>query len=145
MAIKGLGRVFNYRHLADGGWVRLDNAAGISFFCYLTGAAGDTYTLQQAKDASGTGAANLAVITEYFTCTGDGTDAWVRHTQAAAATVVTAAAADENSMCVEVDAMALSHLFKYVKLTSTGSGLVTAVQTNLEVERRPSNLPALSV
>lgn len=143
--MEALGRTVNYRHLADGGYIRLDNADNIAFFCYLAAAAGDTYTLQEAKTASGTGAQNLAKITRWHTCTGDGTDAWVLHTQAAAATVVTAATAAENGMCVEVSADSLSDTYKYVKLTSTGAGLVTAVQTDLAVQRKPANLPAVSV
>ena len=142
--MKALGRVFNYRHIADGGYIRVDQAGGISFLCYLAGAVGDTYTLQEAKDSGGTGAQNLAKITVYHTCTGDGSDAWVRRTQAAAATVVTAAAATQNSMCVEIEAAQLSDTYKYVKLTSTGAGLVTAVQRDLVVQREPANLPAVA-
>lgn len=140
-----LGRLFNYRHLADGGYISLKDADSASFFCYLAGAAGDTYTLTEAKDASGTGAQVLAVFTEFFTCSGDGSDTWTRHTQAAASTVVTSAVTAQNSMCCEVEAASLDAGFTYVKLTSTGAGLVTAVTHDLEVQRRPSNLPALGV
>jgi len=142
--VKALGKHLNYRHVADGGWVRLDNATNIAFFCYLAGAVGDTYTLQEAKDAAGTGAQNLAALGDYYTSTGDGSDAWVKQAHAAAATVVTAAAAAQNAMCVEVGANQLSSLYKYVKLTSTGAGLVTAVQTDLTVQRDPANLAKLS-
>lgn len=140
-----LGRLLNYRHIADGGYVSLKDADSASFFCYLGGAAGDTYTLTEAKDASGTGAQVLAAFTEFFTCTGDGSDAWVRTTQAAASTVVTSATAAQQSMCCEVEAAALDAGYTYVKLTSTGAGLVTAVTHDLEVQRRPNNLPALGV
>ncbi len=142
--MEALGRLFNYRHLADGGWIRLNQASGVAFFCYLAGAVGDTYTLQEATSSVGAGAQNLAKITRYYTNTGDGTDAWVKRTQAAAATVVTAAAAAQNGMCVEVDVEQLSDGFKYVKLTSTGAGLVTAVQRDLKVQRTPANLPAVT-
>lgn len=142
--MEALGRLLNYRHLADGGWIRMDQCGGVTFFCYLTAAAGDTYTLQEAKTSVGGSAQNLATITRWHTCTGDGTDAWVLHTQAAAATVVTAAVAAENGMCVEVDVEELSDGFKYVKLTSTGAGLVTAVQRDLKVQRKPANLPAVT-
>lgn len=143
--MEALGRLLNYRHLADGGYIRLDNADQATFLCYLAAAAGDTYTLVEAKNAAGLSAQNLAKITRWHTCTGDGTDAWVLHTQAAAATVVTAATAAENGMCVEVNANVLSDGYKYVKLTSTGAGLVTAMQTDLVVQRKPANLPAVSV
>lgn len=140
-----LGRLMNYRHIADGGYISLKDADSASFLCYLGGAAGDTYTLTQAQDASGTGAKVLAAFTEFFTCTGDGSDTWTRTTQAAASTVVTSATAAQQSMCCEVEAAALDAGFTYVKLTSTGAGLVTAMTHDLEVQRRPNNLPALGV
>lgn len=140
-----LGRLMNYRHIADGGYISLKDADSASFLCYLGSAAGDTYTLNQAQDASGTGAKALTALTEYFTCTGDGSDTWTRTTQAAASTVVTSATAAQQSMCCEVEAAALDAGFTYVKLTSTGAGLVTAMTHDLEVQRRPNNLPALGV
>lgn len=145
MAQKALGRLVNSTPAADGKWINLRDAGGVSFLCYLAGAAGDTYTLQEAKDASGTGAQNLAVVTEYFTNTGDGSDAWTRRTQAAAATVVTAAAATQNAMVVEVMGTSLSDTYKFVKLTSTGAGTVNAVTTDLMTQRAPANLPAMGV
>ena len=143
--MEGLGRIYNYRHVADGGWVNLRDCGGIDFFCYLAGAVGDTYTLQEATSSAGAGAQNLAVITRYYTCTGDGSDTWVKRTQAAAATVVTAAAAAQNSMCVCIEDVQLSAGYRFLKLTSTGAGLVTAVQRDLEVQRAPANLRAVSV
>lgn len=143
MSQKALGRLFNCSPAADGKWINLREAGGVSFLCYLAGAAGDTYTLQEAKDSSGTGAQNLAVVTEYYTNTGDSTDAWTRRTQAAAATVVTAAAATQNAMVVEVEGTSLSDTYKYVKLTSTGAGTVNAVTRDLMTQRTPANLPAM--
>jgi hypothetical protein len=140
-----LGRLLKYRHLADNGYIRLDNAQHAIFFCYLTGAVGDTYTLTEAKTAGGGSAQVLARITRFFTSTGDGSDAWVLRTQAAASTMVTAAAATQNAAALEVDANSLSAGYKYIKLASTGAGLVTAVQTDLADQRTPPNLPAVGV
>ena len=145
MAQKALGRLFNCSPAADGVWINLKDAGGIAFLCFLAGAAGDTYTLQEAKDAAGTGAQNLAAISEYFTNTGNASDAWTRRTQAAAATVVTAAAATQNAMVCEVMATSLSDTYKFVKLTSTGAGAVNAAVTDLKVQRTPANLPAMGV
>lgn len=145
MAQKGLGRVFNTVPAGDGTWISLKAAGGVSFLCYLGGAAGDTYTLQEAKDASGTGAQNLATVTTYWTNTGNGTDAWVKRTQAAAATVTTAATAAQQAMVVEVLGTSLSDTYKYVKVTSTGSGTVNALTTDLTTQRDPNNLPAMGV
>ncbi|WP_225811330.1 hypothetical protein [Streptomyces spinosus] len=143
MSQKALGRLFNSTPAADGVWIALKGAAaGVDFSCYLAGAVGDTYTLQEAKDSSGTGAQNLAVITEYHTCTGNGSDAWTRRTQAAAATVTTAAAATQNAMVVAVEGTSLSDGYRYVKLTSTGAGTVNAITRDLLAQRAPANLPA---
>lgn len=143
MSQKALGRLFNYAPAADGVYINLKAAGGISFLCFLAAAAGDTYTLVEAKDSAGTGAQNLAVITEYFTNTGNATDAWTRRTQTAAATVVTAAAATQNAMVVEVEGTQLSDTYKFVKLTSTGAGLVNAVTRDLAAQRTPANLPIM--
>jgi hypothetical protein len=143
MAQKGLGAGFNSSPAADGKWIALRDAGAVAFLCYLAGAAGDTYTLQEAKDSAGTGAQNLACITEYHTNTGDGSDAWTRRTQAAAATVVTAAAATQNAMVVEVMGTSLSDTYKYVKLTSTGAGTVNALTHDLATQRAAANLPAM--
>jgi hypothetical protein len=145
MAQKALGRTVNFTPAADGVWISLQDAGGVLFECYLTGAVGDTYTLQEAKDSGGTGAQNLAIITEYYTNTGNGSDAWTKRTQAAAATVVTAAAATQNAMAVEVQGTSLDDGYKYVKLTSTGAGLVFANTRDLMTQRAPENLPAMAV
>ncbi|MFD7554119.1 hypothetical protein ACFV9E_06215 [Streptomyces sp. NPDC059835] len=143
MAQKALGRLFNTSPAADGVWINLREAGGITFLCYLAGAAGDTYTLQEAKDSAGTGAQNLAAVSEYWTNTGNASDAWTRRTQAAAATVVTAAAATQNAMVCEVEGTQLSDTYKYVKLTSTGAGTVNAVTRDLMTKRAAASLPAM--
>jgi hypothetical protein len=145
MSQKALGRLLNSTPAGDGKWINLKDAAGVTFLCYLAGAAGDTYTLQEAKDSAGTGAQNLVNITEYWTNTGDGSDAWTRRTQAAAATVVTAAAATQNAMVCEVEGTSLSDTYKFVKLTSTGAGTVNAVTRDLMTQRAAANLPAMGV
>lgn len=145
MPQKALGRALNWQPAGDGKWVNLSAAGGVAFGLYLAGAAGDTYTLQEAKDSSGTGAQNLAVITEYFTNTGDCSDAFTRRTQAAAATVVTAAAATQNAAWFEVEATQLSDTYKFVKVTSTGAGTVAPMPRDLAVQRTPANLPAMGV
>lgn len=143
MAQKALGRLFNTSPASDGVWINLREAGGIAFLCFLTGGVGDTYTLQEAKDSSGTGAQNLACVTEYYTNTGNASDAWTRRTQAAAATVVTAAAATQNAAVFEVQGTSLSDGYKYVKVTSTGAGAVNAVTRDLMTQRAPENLPAM--
>lgn len=143
MSQRALGRLINSTPAADGVWINLKDAGGVTFLCYLAGAVGDVYTLQEAKDSGGTGAQNLPIITEYHTNTGNGTDAWTRRTQAAAATVTTAASATQNAMVVEVEGTSLDDGYAYVKLTSTGAGTVNAVTRDLMTQRTPANLPAM--
>lgn len=143
--MEALGRLGNPILQADNVYINLKDGAGVQFLCYLAAAAGDTYTLTEAKTAAGGSSQVLATITQYYTSTGDGTDTWTKRTQAAASTVVTAAAATQNGMVVEVDGTELSAGYKYLKLTSTGAGRVTAVLRDLTVGRAPANLPALGV
>lgn len=143
MAQKALGRLFNTSPASDGVWINLREAGGVAFVCFLTGGVGDTYTLQEAKDSSGTGAQNLACVTEYHTNTGNASDAWTKRTQAAAATVVTAAAATQNAAVFEVQGTSLSDGYKYVKVTSTGAGAVNAVTRDLMTQRAAESLPAM--
>jgi hypothetical protein len=143
MSQKALGRIFNTTPAADGVWIALRGAAaGVTFAGYLGGGVGDVYTLQEAKDSAGTGAQNLAIITEYHTNTGNGSDAWTRRTQSAGATVTTAAAATQNAVVIEVEGTSLSDGYRYVKLTSTGAGTVNALTRDLLAQRAPANLPA---
>lgn len=143
--MEALGRVINIQSAMDGVYVNLRDAAAVTFVGYLGGAAGDTYTLQEATSAAGAGAQNLATITRYHTNTGNGSDAWTVRTQAAAATVVAAAAATQQQVVFTVGADKLSDGFKFLKVTSTGAGTVTAILHDLEVQRKASNLPAIGV
>lgn len=136
--MEALGRVFNVLTIADDVYVPLKDAGGVTFVCHL--AAGDTYTLTEASDSSGTGAAVLATITHFYKSATVGA-AWEEVTQAAASTMVTSASYD---VCVlTVSAAELSDGMDYVKLTSTSTGLVTAILHDLKVQRNPVNLPAL--
>lgn len=142
--MEALGRLFNCNLVADAKYINMVQCEGITFCCYLAGAAGDTYTLTEAKTYAGGSAQALATITRWWTSTGDGSDVWTLHTQAAASTVVAAAAATSNAVIIEVDAVELSDGFTYVKLASTGAGLVNAFQRDLHVKRNPANLPLIS-
>ena len=143
MSQKALGRLFNVSPAADGVWINLKRSSGITFSCYLAGAVGDVYTLTQAKDSGGTGSKNLACVTEYWTNTGNASDAWTQRPQAAGAVITTAAAATQNAMIVDVEGTSLDDGYTFVKLTSTGAGTVTAIARDLTTQRFPANLPAM--
>lgn len=128
--------------IADGVYIGLAKADNVVFSCYLAGAAGDTYTLTSAQDAAGTGAAVLAAITRYTTSDGVG-GAVTQRTQAAASTMVTAAVTAQNGAVLEVSADSLPAGHKFVKLTSTGAGLVHAFVTDLRYGKSPARLPSV--
>lgn len=144
MAQYQLGRTVNVVPAADNKWISVKDAGVVSFECFLTGAAGDTYTLTQAQDAAGTGAKALAGITQYHTSTGDGSDAWVKHVNTQpAGTVVTTATATQNAAFFDVLNTQLDDGFTYVRVASTGAGTVNAIAGDLMTQRAPENLKAL--
>jgi len=142
--MEGLGRVFNVQYLMSGLWVNMKYCSSVAFVCYIAAGAGDTYTLQEATTAAGGGAQNLVTVTRYFTNTGNGTDAWTLRTQAAAATVVAAAAATQNCTVFHVDGTELTDGFDYLRVTATGAGVIIPVTYDLTVQRTPANLPAMA-
>jgi hypothetical protein len=133
--MEALGRVLNYVANADDVYVNLRDAGGVTFLGF--NAAGDTWTLTEAKDASGTGSQVLATIERYHTQVTPGAT-WVLGTQAAGSAVTTTASQDV--IVIEVEAPELSDTYKYVKLTSTSTGTVQAVLRDLKVQRKPANL-----
>lgn len=145
MSREALGRVVNVQSAMDNVYVNMRKTGGILVVGYLAGAAGDTYTVTEAKDASGTGAQVLATVTRYFTNTGNGSDAWTLRTQAAASTVVAAAAATQNQCVFHILPEELSDTFDYIKVASTGAGTVTIISFDLTVQRAAANLPAMGV
>ena len=140
----GLGRALNVQPAMDGVFFNMKNVDGVTFLGYLAGAVGDTYTVQEATSSGGAGAQNLSAISVYYTSTGNGSDAWVRRTQATAAAVTTTATAAQNAVIFEIDATKLSDGFSFIKVTSTGAGLVIPILRDLKIQRIPSNLPAIT-
>lgn len=136
--MNGLGHRLNILPVADDVYVNMRDCGGITFVGVLT--TGDTWTLTEAKDASGTGSQVLATISEshYSVTVGS---AWIRQTHANVSAVTTTSAQDV--ICIEVEAAELSDTYDWVKLTSTSTGIVIAIQRGLKVQRAPANLPAL--
>lgn len=137
----GLGRIFNTIAVADGVYVPLTDGQAVTFIGYL--AAGDTFTVQQAQNAGGTGAADLDVIDHWYTSDGVG-GVWAEQSRAvpdAAVTIAGTAGLDCAVFTVEADS--LSDGFTHVKCASTSTGTVVAVLHDLRTQRAPQNLPAL--
>jgi len=142
----GLGRVYDVVPIAASQGISMQNCNAIDFVCTESGGA-TTFTLTVATTFAGTYRAynfftpNFTPFTVYWTRTSDtaGTVAWVRNTQTAASTVVSAATSD--TLVIPLYATQLPDGYKYVKLTATGgTGLVTAVLHDLSVARTPANM-----
>lgn len=133
-----LGRVFNPLATADDVYVSMRDCGGITFICTL--AAGDTWTLTEASDAAGTGAAVLATMDHYAVQITAGA-VWQELTQTAASTIVTTASQDV--MVVTVNQAELSDGKDWIKIASTSTGTVVALQHDLKVQRAPAKLTAL--
>lgn len=135
--MEGLGRIFNIIPIADAVTVHLRDYDAVTFICVNA----DTYTVQDANTQGGGAAANLAVIDNYYTNAQlNGTAAWARVNQAAAASFTIAGGA----AAFTVDAASLRDGFRYVRCSSTAAGLVYAIVHDLHIARAIQNLPALS-
>ena len=132
-----IGRGCNVLANADDVYVPLHNCGGVLFIGFL--AAGDTWTLTEEK-ADGSGDQALATITRWYTQATPGA-VWVKHTQAAASTVVSSSS--EDVVAIEVQAQELSAGYSRVKIASTSTGTVQAILYDLHVQRDPANLAAL--
>ncbi|GHH30241.1 hypothetical protein [Streptomyces rubradiris] len=137
--MEALGRLFNIVPTADAVEVSLTGASAVTFVC--VGA--DTYTIQQAKDAAGTGATNLPVIDHYYANGNvDGAGTWTRTAVSPVGAAVTIAL---GCAVIHVPVAALDDGFDYIRCSSTAGGLVTAIVHDLTVQRAPDLLPALGV
>lgn len=138
MAQDALGRLFNVLPVADDVYVNLRDCGGITFVG--VNAAGETWTLTEATTQGGAGSQVLATIDRYFTSATNGA-AWVTRTQNVGSAVTTTSAQDV--FVLELEAIELSDGYSWVKLTSTSTGTVVAIQRDLKVQRKPDNLQAL--
>ena len=137
MAIEGLGRVINCVPIAAGAGLSMKDCQGITFIC--TGA--DTFTITSASTFGGTYATPGNIITRKQTNTStSGTAKWVEATQSASNAVTIASGA----VAFYVDANDLPSGNTYVKVSVAASGLVTAILHDLQVQRDPANLAAVS-
>lgn len=137
-----LGRLLNVVPVADGVEVNLRDATGVTFVC--VGANAETFTIAEATDAAGTGAATLSTVTTYYTNSASaGATAWARVDQAASGVITTTTALPVA--VIEIDAAELSAGFDYIRCTSSSTGTVVAILHDLTVQRTPANLAAPAV
>lgn len=168
--MEGLGRVLDiavalapYDTNAGAGTgkrVSLRHATGCTIVCIKgQGTANDdpTFTLQQHTASTGGTSSNLAIIDHYYVkyasaTTLVGSEAWVKYTQAAAATIADPTGAGTSAesqliMAVEVDAAKLSDGYGWISMSIADTGSAGAqlaavlyILHDLEVQRKPANL-----
>lgn len=163
----GLGRLYDFSagvtpvDLATAGAtgkrVSLKHASGVAIVAFVGAAASGTealaFTVQEhTLSASGTSQALTNSNVRYYTkyeATLDGDESWSAAASPTAG-VVTIAAGDrdkEGIVVIEVDAVNLSDGFSYVSLNAADPGTVSRlgavlyVLRDLNVQRKPSNLP----
>lgn len=136
--MEALGRLFNVLPVGDDVYVNMRDCSAVTFVCVNT--SGDTYTLTEAKDASGTGAQVLSTITRFHVSATVGA-VWSLVTQAAGSTFVPTSSQDVAVL--HVSGTELSDTYDYLKVASTGAGTVFAITHDLTTQRAPENLPAI--
>lgn len=146
---------------STGKYVSLTRASGVMVvFIHAQGTSGggdNTLTLKQSKDTSGTGLANLAVISKYYkkeNATGlVGSETWTAVTQAAAATIVETSGhgpGDAAIWAFHVFGDQLSDGFSFIRVDAaavSGSSkpqlsTILYFPYDLTVQRTPANLLA---
>lgn len=133
-----LGRVLDIVPTAAGEWISLKNGSAVTFVC--VGA--EAFTVSEAADAAGTGAANLKAIDHWYAnANADGSTGWTEQTTTTndGATITPPASVGVFT----ISASQLSDGAAYVRCSKTTAGLVTAIVHDLTAERAPELLPAL--
>lgn len=141
----GLGRVANVAWTAASTpkWINVQDCGAVLVIGNLAG--GDTYTVTEAKDASGTGAkapVQNTITRWYGTAAGAGS-AWTE--TVLSGTGANAVVSTSAVTAFTVDCKGIDPLFHYIKVTATSTAIVVVVPIDLQVQRAPQNLVALGV
>ncbi len=135
--MEALGRLFNVIPIAAGVAINLKEYGAVTFVC--TGA--DTFTLTSSDAFAGTYVTPGNIITRKYTNSAtNGTAAWVEATQAASNAVTIAG----GTVVIHVNADSLPDTHAFLKCTASAAGLVKAIAHDLDRQRRPSVLAAMS-
>jgi hypothetical protein len=141
--VEALGRLFNVAPVASGVAISLKETDGVTFVC--TGS--DTFSLTIATTFGGTYRAGSfftpawTPISSFYTATAtDGTAVWTKSTITAADNT----GAVTGMVAVFLSADALPDGYTYVKCTKGAAGLVTAITSDLAIQRSPIRLLKMS-
>lgn len=136
--MEALGRLNDVVPIASGAAIKFRGASAVQVVC--TGA--DTFTITVSSSFGGSYASPGNIISHYYQrADTNGTHAWTRQTQAASNAVVQGNAG--YTTVFEVLTSMLGDPNDYIKVTASGSGLVTLVPHDLVTQRKPANLEVL--
>lgn len=140
--MEGLGRVFNVVPIAASRGLSLRYGTAVTFV--TTG--NDTFTLTTAATFAGSYTAGIATLVGktnvYKSSATNGTAAWVLDNTLITTNTIVSGGAIATAFTIH--APSLPDLARYVKLTPSSAGLVTAIFHDLGTQRNPANLPILS-
>ena len=139
----GLGRLFNYIHIADSVVVPMKDYGAATVFVYESSAEAVISVERQLDGGAAVVIPDL--ITEYWTSSGAG-GVWTRNTQTAADQVTKSSAAAQSLCAIEIPANFLTHDggdYNELNVEVDGSAVVSIVLHGLKSMRAPQNLPAI--
>lgn len=143
MYSEGLGRLYDVVNPADGVYVNLSKAAGVTFVGFEVDGA-TQFTVTFASDASGTGAVTPDTIDHYYAKSNDtASGVWHRTAVSPASETFTATDGTEDTVAIEISAMDCPDGKYWVKCEADGSGTVTAILHDLHRQRAPQSLSSV--
>lgn len=134
-----LGRLFNVVPTGEDVAVNMRDCSAVTFIC--VGANAETFTI--VESIAGSSAANLDAIDHYYKGAATGAGTWSRDNAPTSAHHITTTTANPVAIFTVEDA-ALSDGKTHVEIQASSSGTVVALTHDLQVQRAPENLPAVS-
>ena len=141
---EGLGRLFDVepqisRNTTPHG-MSLQDAAGVTFVCFVPNSGGDTFIVKQSGAHAGTYTAFAPISRYYNKATLDGASPWTDSGDLASNLGTVVLASGSVSFYVGADDLPAGSM--YVEVVPGTSGIVVGILQDLEVQRNPKYLRA---
>lgn len=139
--MEALGRLLNVVPTARNVEVSVKDCSGVTFVVIANGT--EIFTLAEAEDAAATGVQTLEVIDHFYhTTSAAGAAEWTEVDALSAGEPVGVVTPAAGVAVIHVDAKSLSDGYAYVRCVGDGTGLVTAIQHDLNIQRDAPELVA---
>ena len=144
MFSEGLGSIYNVIQPANGVYINLADAGGVSFSVFeVDGATSSVITF--SDDAAGTHTATPATNDHYYGRSADQSNGvWHRTAVSPASATVVDADVVDDQIVIEILATDCPDGKPWVKCTSDGAATVTAILHDLKYGRAPQNLRSVT-